>query len=98
MATASVRGTSFEFDTERLTVDEGRVQYFIDNGRKVYVAAGETSYVDETGNTVISPFEAAVELLVPAPPPGSGSGGPLGDNAPAVTPPGADMEILFNWD
>jgi hypothetical protein len=112
IATASVRGTSFEFDTETLRVAEGRVAYSLDNGRGVYVAAGGMSYVDETGNTVVDPFDAAVELLTPAPPPGSGSGGPMGDTAPAVTPvvlppvvevppsppSGADVGVGFGWD
>jgi ferric-dicitrate binding protein FerR (iron transport regulator) len=108
-ATASVRGTSFEFDTENLRVDEGQVQYSLSNGRRVFVAAGGMSYVDENNNTVISPFDAAAELLVPAPPPGSGSGspmrnnapviGPVGDNATAV-PPSSDAEVGvgFGWD
>jgi hypothetical protein len=105
-ATASVRGTSFEFDTESLRVDEGRVQYSLANGRHVYVAEGGMSYVDETNNTVVGSFEAVAELLVPALPPGSGSGSPTGDNAPAVTPvvpevlppSGADVEIGgFDW-
>jgi hypothetical protein len=113
-ATASVRGTSFEFDTETLRVAEGRVVYSLDNGRGVYVAAGGVSYVDESNNTVISPYEAAAELLTPAPPPGSGFGGPAGDTAPAVTPvvlppaavlppavlppSGADVGVGFGWD
>jgi hypothetical protein len=98
-ATASVRGTSFEFDTENLWVDEGRVQYALDNGRGASVAAGGMSYVDETNNTVINPFEAAAELLAPALPPGSGSGVPLGDNAPViVAPSGASVEIDFEWE
>jgi hypothetical protein len=98
-ATASVRGTSFEFDTENLRVDEGRVQYSVANGRGALVNAGGISYVDETNNTVVSPFEAAVEFLVPAPPPGSGSGGPVGDNTPAILPPlGADVGIGFGWE
>jgi hypothetical protein len=91
--TASVRGTSFEFDTENLRVDNGRVQYALANGRQVYVAGGGTSSVDETNNTVINPFAAAAELLSPALPLGSDSGGPTGDHAPAVMPlppPGAD--------
>jgi hypothetical protein len=97
--TASVRGTSFEFDTENLRVDEGGVQYSLANGREVYVAAGSMSYVDEASNAVVSPFEAAAELLVPAPPVGSGSGNPVGDNAPAITPPsGADVGVGFGWD
>jgi hypothetical protein len=98
-ATASVRGTSFEFDTEHLRVAEGRVVYSVENGREVYVAAGGVSYVDESNNTVISPYEAAVEMLTPAPPPGSASGGPAGDNAPAILPPsGVDMGVGFGWD
>jgi hypothetical protein len=99
IATASVRGTSFEFDTETLRVAEGRVVYSLDNGRAVYVVSGGLSYVDESNHTVISPFDAAAELLVPAPPPGSGSGGPAGDNAPAITPPsGAQVGLDFRWD
>jgi hypothetical protein len=86
VATASVRGTSFEFDTENLRVDEGRVQYSLANRRQGYVAAGGISYVDETNNTVVSPFEAAAKLLVPTLPVGSGSGGPVGDHAPAISP------------
>jgi hypothetical protein len=85
IATASVRGTSFEFDTENLRVDEGQVQYSIANRRLVYVAAGGTSYVDETNNTVVSPFEAVSELLVPAFPVENGSS-PVGDSAPVIIP------------
>jgi hypothetical protein len=56
------------------------------------------SYINETDNTVASPFEAAAELLAPALPPGSGSG-PAGDHAPVIKPPdGADMGIGFSWD
>jgi ferric-dicitrate binding protein FerR (iron transport regulator) len=96
VGSASVRGTSFEFDTERLRVDEGRVQYSLVNGREALVAAGGISYVDETSNTLISPFEAAAELLAPAPP--AGSGGPSGDTAPAIPPPPAAVGLGFGWD
>jgi hypothetical protein len=98
IATASVRGTSFDFDTENLRVDEGRVQYSLANGRQVYVAAGGMSYVDEPGNTVVSPFQAAAEFLVPAPPLGSGSGSPVRDNTPAITPPGSQVGVGFGWE
>jgi hypothetical protein len=101
MATASVRGTSFEFDTEQLVVQEGRVQYSLENGRQTYVAAGGTSYVDETGGSLVTPFEAMAELLSPALPPGSDSGSPMGDSAPAVgSEPKTDGEVGvgFDWD
>jgi hypothetical protein len=99
IATASVRGTSFEFDTEHLRVDEGRVQYSLDNGRQVYVGGGGISYVDEPTNTVVSPFDAAAELLTPALPTGSGlAGSTAGDNVPAVLPLAGAMELGYGWD
>jgi hypothetical protein len=100
--TASVRGTSFDFDTENIRVEEGRVQYFLANGRRVYVNEGERSYVDEANNRVASPFEAAREDVAPGLPPGSGSGYPAGDNAPVVTPPQdrqvGSAGVGFGWD
>lgn len=104
VVTASVRGTSFEFDTENLKVDEGQVLYSLTNGRGTRVAGGGTSYVDETNNTVISPFVAAAELLSPALPPGSGSGNPVGNRTPTILPPLgvdfgiADATVGFGWD
>jgi hypothetical protein len=98
IATASVRGTSFEFDTENLKVVEGRVLYSLANGRGTYVAEGGTSYVDETSNTVVSPFEVAAELLSPALPPGGASGVPVGDRSPAIVPTAAKVGLGFGWD
>jgi hypothetical protein len=98
VVSASVRGTTFEFDTENLTVTDGEVLYGMGGGREVSVAGGETSYVDRENNTVISPFVAAAELLAPALPPGTDFGGPLDDRAPAMTPPPAAVGIEFGWD
>jgi hypothetical protein len=98
VATASVRGTTIEFDTENLTVTEGEALYSTAGGRAVSVAGGETSYVDLGNNTVTSPFAAAAELLAPALPPGTESGGPMDDRAPAMTPPPAVVGIGFGWD
>jgi hypothetical protein len=95
-ATASVRGTSFDFDTETLRVSEGRVVYTLANGRTAEVAAGGVSYVNESNNTLVSPFEAATEQLVPAPPPGSDSGAPAGDTAPVVSST-VDVGLGFDW-
>jgi ferric-dicitrate binding protein FerR (iron transport regulator) len=100
MATASVRGTAFEMDTQRVRVEEGRVAYSLAAGGGARsVGGGGASYVDEARNAVVSPFAAAAELLAPAPPSGSASGGPLGDNAPVPARPSeADMGLGFAWD
>jgi hypothetical protein len=98
VVTASVRGTAFEFDAENLRVEEGRVVYSLANGRETSVAAGDTSYVDEPGGTLIRPFEAAAELLSPALPVGSGSTGRAGDNAPAIPRPEGGVGLGFGWD
>jgi hypothetical protein len=112
--TASVRGTSFDFDTENIRVEEGRVQYSLANGRQVYVDERERSYVDEANNRVVSPFDAALQDTAPSLPPGSGSGNPAGDNAPVLTSPvftppvdtppqdtspqGGSAGVGFGWD
>jgi hypothetical protein len=46
--TASVRGTSFEFDTRHLYVDNGQVLMEGGGGQMVYVDAGQRSYVEES--------------------------------------------------
>jgi hypothetical protein len=97
--TASVRGTSFDFDTENIRVEEGRVQYSLPNGRQVYVDEQERSYVDGANNRVASPFEAAREDVTPGLPPGSGSGNPAGDNAPVISAPtNGNAGVGFGWD
>jgi hypothetical protein len=96
--TASVRGTLFEFDTDNIRVYEGQVQYSSANGQSVLVAEGGTSRVDETNNTVVNPFIAAGELLVPALPAGGESGNSLGDTAPVTTPMGSPVGIDIGWD
>jgi hypothetical protein len=66
VATASVRGTSFEFDGRHLRVDTGRVLLEESNGQKVYVAGKQRSYVDESDqNRIVPPFEAATLSLRP---------------------------------
>jgi hypothetical protein len=70
VATASVRGTSFDFDGTNLSVDKGRVQVSGSNGSPVYVAAGNAVSTDpETGRTQ-STAESYRESLVPVPPAG----------------------------
>jgi hypothetical protein len=70
MATASVRGTSFEFDGIRLKVEEGRVHVSGGDRSGAYVGAGHQVVTDsETGRTA-SAAETAREELTPALPAG----------------------------
>ena len=71
-ATASVRGTSFEFDTINLTVDEGIVIFSGNSGSAVIVAAGAGSYVGIEGSSA-NPAEVVAMLLLPQSPVGTPS-------------------------
>ncbi|AEF84897.1 conserved hypothetical protein [Treponema primitia ZAS-2] len=95
-AVASVRGTSFEFDTVNLRVLHGQVLYSRINGTQVPVAGGEMSYVDEIEGRVVSPFEAAAENLSLPHPMGSGSG--LRGNTRDISPGTGTVGIEFAWD
>ena len=48
-ATASVRGTSFEFDTMNLYVRDGNVSFVGNAGQRVSVSTGNSAMVGETG-------------------------------------------------
>ncbi|AEF85403.1 conserved hypothetical protein [Treponema primitia ZAS-2] len=100
--TASVRGTSFEMDTMNLHVDNGRVQYSLANGRKVFVTRRGNSYFDEANNRVVSPFEAAAQSLTPSLPIASDSGASNGDRAPIIgnnaSTLDGDFRVGFEWD
>jgi hypothetical protein len=65
MTVASVRGTSFEFDTVNLLVDDGLVRYSYVNGLTVYVAEGEASYAEEKARRVVPPQELAAGSRIP---------------------------------
>jgi len=66
-ATASVRGTSFEFDTNNLYVREGTVNFVGNNGQNVLVSAGGTSQVDQTGQASNPSDERNANLMPPKP-------------------------------
>ena len=96
-ATASVRGTSFEFDTRNLNVESGGVS-FRGNRRQEYVVYGGS--VSSVGNygTALDPVGFGYSGLSPSPPsgPGGGSagvspgsiGGGAGIGSPAADPGG----------
>jgi ferric-dicitrate binding protein FerR (iron transport regulator) len=72
---ASVRGTSFEFDGVNLRVESGLVLLARPAGQKVYVAGGQRSYVDANNqNRIMPPFEAEAALLRPLIPELAGGG------------------------
>ncbi|MDR3249416.1 MAG: FecR family protein [Treponema sp.] len=68
MVTASVRGTSFEFNGEDLAVDEGRVHVTGGDGSAVYVGAGHKVFSNpETGRTLGAMDTVKEELAPPLP-------------------------------
>jgi hypothetical protein len=85
MATASVRGTSFEFDTFTLRVDEGTVSFSGADNTAVYVAAGQSSAPDSVSGRTALPVETAAALTPPPPAGVEEAAAPL----PAVIPPAA---------
>jgi hypothetical protein len=86
-----VRGTSFEFDTRHLYVNDGRVLLEGGNGQTVYVDAGQRSYVDESEQRVIPPFEAEAALLTPTLAELTNTGSDTGGYAPVITVPEVDL-------
>jgi hypothetical protein len=51
-ATASVRGTSFEFDTFNLMVNEGRVAFRGNKGLSILIPAGMSGSIDADGKVI----------------------------------------------
>jgi hypothetical protein len=86
VATASVRGTVFEFDTENLTVSEGVVQFSPGSEergtarRSVAVRAGEASRIDRESGRTLPPL-AAAETERSLPPLAGESGGSAADTS-----------------
>jgi hypothetical protein len=72
VATASVRGTVFEQDTQNLYVSEGTVEFMgTGTGTAVLVDGGGATFVDGTTGRPVSPAETAALELRPEPPPGT---------------------------
>ena len=69
-ATASVRGTIFDFDIKNLNVLEGTVSFTGISGVPVPVSRGFSSYVENMGSAV-NPYDTKKERLEPLPPVGS---------------------------
>jgi hypothetical protein len=82
-ATASVRGTSFEFDTRNLYVNEGTVIFSGNRGQSFLVGAGGTSRVDQTGRAS-NPAEERILNLMPPSLAGTGAGNSAASNSAAA--------------
>ena len=83
IATASVRGTSFEFDTYSLTVLEGTVAFQSSSGGTMMVGAGDTSEITDSGRPA-DPIQTSAAELAPPPYAGSNTGfqrGKVSDNS-----------------
>jgi hypothetical protein len=72
-ATASVRGTSFEFDTQNLVVFDGTVTFQGNRGGVIFVNAGSTSEIKDSGKAADTIETYAARLQLP-PLAGSDSG------------------------
>jgi hypothetical protein len=76
-ASASVRGTSFEFDTVNLSASEGTVSFGSASGTpSVMVQAGGSSFIGTNG-TAVSPAEVSAAALVPPAPVGTAANVPF---------------------
>jgi hypothetical protein len=99
-ATASVRGTDFDFDAVNLVVNEGVVAFVGANGHAVYVPAGGISSIG-AGGASTSSLQEAVAALAPLLPPGvdPGSFETLSDVASAVIAAlsAGGVDIVIGW-
>ncbi|MDR2588730.1 MAG: FecR family protein [Spirochaetales bacterium] len=94
-ATASVRGTDFDFDTRSIHVNEGAVAYSGDMGPAVLVMENNDSSVNDISGRVADPIEVYTTTILPPPPPGSGAPrGPITE-LPLQDP---DVGIGIRWD
>jgi hypothetical protein len=73
-ATASVRGTAFEFDTLTVRVAEGTVAYSGNGGDTMLVDAGASSEMDPVMGRPADPVEMSAANLLPPAPVGAGTG------------------------
>ena len=96
-ATASVRGTSFEFDTRNLYVDEGTVSFMGKRGQAVRVAAGTSSRV-EANARVANPVEIKTAALFPSAPAGAEISSGTASSAPVRTSVPFTIDLTFHYE
>jgi hypothetical protein len=69
-ATASVRGTEFEFDTTAITVYDGTVAYSGTNNEVMLIPAGESSRINLLNGRAVDPLDTSAAELRPRSPAG----------------------------
>jgi len=93
-ATASVRGTSFEFDTRSLQVHHGTVAFQGNRGGTFLVSAGSTSVIQFDGKAA-DPLATGDAALVPPPPLGVADSGAGNKNDQSVS---TVFEFVIVWE
>jgi hypothetical protein len=93
IATASVRGTAFDFDTLNLQVSEGMVRFAPAQGaafsRPALVRAGENSWIDRDSGRAVNPMAAAETNRIPPALPGWDASPAAVDTPKATNAPGS---------
>ena len=92
-ATASVRGTSFEFDTVNLDVIEGKVAFNGEIGTATMVQGGESSFVVD--GQPVPPFSVTTAALLPPAPVGTASETPAQPVPHAST---GNVDVTIDWE
>ena len=95
VATASVRGTSFDMDTRNLKVSSGTVNWSDSNSFSMAVTQGYSSTISDT-ERVIDPIELAELELTPSTPVGSGDAGESLRSS-ALDTDGGNLDMGFAW-
>jgi len=94
-ATASVRGTSFDFDTWNLQVHHGTVAFKGSKGGTILVSAGSTSTIQSDGKAA-DPIETNAAALVPPPPSGVADSGIENTGGGSANPTGdVTLELIY---
>lgn len=93
LATASVRGTSFEFEANNLYVTEGTVSFTGNKGQSVLVSAGGNSRVEQ--GLATAPRTERSSNLMPPSPVGTGAGDSPVSSGPAATGTNFALTIEF---
>jgi hypothetical protein len=99
IATASVRGTVFDFDGTLLRVEEGRVHLGGESITGVYIGKGHSTAADTESGKTASVIERVKEELSPALPVGIDTVPAAKEAvpAPAAAPVSGGLGIGFDW-